>query len=160
METWLVSLLSVIGSAIVTSIVSIVISRIINRQFKKKDEAQEAFEKQKEEDRKTEIDLIIKQQIEPFKKHLKELDSAIASIENGILSGLRNDILNCYYRCLDKGYRNDYDTINMNDMFEAYTGLHGNSFIGDIMERFKSLPTKEESRNISKKENNQKVTKE
>lgn len=77
----------------------------------------------------------------------KKVDSIAKKTDlacDGVLSSLRNDILTCYYRCRDKGYRNDYDYQNIHDLFESYKGLHGNSFIQDVMNRFDELPTKEE----------------
>ena len=146
MDTWIVSVVSIAGSAIVTTIVSAVVSRVINRQFKKKDELQTQLETQRNEERKKEINEAVENGLKPLEDSIKNLDRKVGLISNGTLSTLRNDILTCYYRCLEKGYRNDYDTMNMTDMWEAYDGLHGNSFIKDVMARFKTLPTKEEFR--------------
>ncbi len=155
METWLISLLTVIGSAIVTSIVSLVSSRVINKQFKKKDEMQAAFEEQKEQKRKAEMNEIVKAELKPLTTTISELQKVIEDISEGTLSSLRNDILTCYYRCVEKGYRNDYDMTNMVDMYQAYVNLHGNSFIKDVMDRFKSLPSKEEFKEIKENKTTQ-----
>lgn len=65
-------------------------------------------------------------------------------MSEGELSSLRNDILTCYYRCREKGYRGDWDYTNIHDLYDAYKQLHGNSFIDDVMKRFEALPAKEE----------------
>lgn len=144
MENWVVSIISIVGSAIVTTVVSLVLTRVINKQFKQKDEAQEALEQRRTAERRTEIDTLIKDQLNPIKENIKTLQTSIDKIGDGTLSSLRNDILTCYYRCVEKGYRNDYDTTNLLDLNTAYKGLNGNSFISDIVTRFRALPTKEE----------------
>lgn len=155
METWLISLITLIGSAVVTSVVSIVCSRVINNQFKKKDEMQAASEEQNEQRRKAEMNEIVKAEIEPLTNNISELQKSIEYISEGTLSSLRNDILICYYRCVEKGYRNDYDMTNMVDMYHAYVTLHGNSFVKDVMDRFKSLPSKEEFKELNENKQTQ-----
>ena len=75
-------------------------------------------------------------------------------ISNGTLCSLRNTIKNCYYDCLNKGYRNDYDFENIHALFKAYKDLDGNSFIEDIMNRFDKLPSKDEYMRRKKEEEN------
>ena len=87
---------------------------------------------------------IIKAEIQPLNTQISEIINKMDCLSEGTLSSLRNDILTCYYRCREKGYRNDYDYQNIHDLFDAYAGLHGNSFICDIMKRFDKLPTKEQ----------------
>lgn len=144
MESWVTSLISIVGSAIITTVVSLVLTKIINRQFKQKHEAQEALEERRTSERRTEIDTLIKDELNPIQENIKTLQEGIDKIGEGTLSSLRNDILTCYYRCSEKGYRNDYDTTNLLDLNTAYKGLHGNSFISDVVTRFMSLPTKED----------------
>ena len=154
MESWVTSLISIVGSAIVTTVVSLVLTRVINKQFKQKHEAQEALEQRRTSERRTEIDTLIKDELNPIQENIKTLQEGIDKIGEGTLSSLRNDILTCYYRCSEKGYRNDYDTTNLLDLNTAYKGLHGNSFISDVVTRFMSLPTKEDF-----KEKDNKLTK-
>jgi len=144
MNTWIVSVVSIAGSAIVTTIVSAVVSRVINKQFKKKDALQAQLESQRTEERKKEINEAVENGLKPLEDSINKLDRKVGLISNGTLSTLRNDILTCYYRCLEKGYRNDYDTTNLLDLNKAYKDLDGNSFISDVVARFRALPTKEE----------------
>lgn len=88
---------------------------------------------------------VLQQENKPVNDKLDQLTLRLGSVENGCLSGLRNDILTCYYRCKEKGYRNDYDYQNVHHLYEAYDELHGNSFIADIMDRFDKLPVKEDT---------------
>ena len=151
MESWVTSLISIVGSAIVTTVVSLVLTRVINKQFKQKHEAQEALEQRRTSERRTEIDTLIKDELNPIQENIKTLQEGIDKIGEGTLSSLRNDILTCYYRCSEKGYRNDYDTTNLLDLNTAYKGLHGNSFISDVVTRFMSLPTKEDFKEFIEK---------
>lgn len=147
-------IIGLIGS-VISVVITTTVGILIKRWFAKRDQQEaEAAEKAKqlqalEETRKNEQ---LRQamadqcasQICAFKKELKPIITTLETIEGGTLSSLRNDILTCYYHCLEKGYRNDWDYTNIHDLFEAYEALGGNTFIADVMQRFDALPTKEE----------------
>ena len=90
-----------------------------------------------------EIRTVITEEIAPVNKKLNTISDRLEKVGNGTLSSLRNDILRCYYDCLAKGYRNDFDYENIHDLFESYENLNGNSFVADVLARFDALPTKE-----------------
>lgn len=87
---------------------------------------------------------IIAEEVKPICDKMDYINDRLEKIGNGTLSTLRNDILRCYYDCLGKGYRNDYDYENLHDLYDSYDELNGNSFVSDIMARFDALPTKEQ----------------
>lgn len=87
---------------------------------------------------------VIQEEITPLKTKIDEMDKKLGKDSNGTLCTLRNDILRCYYECLQKGYRNDFDYTNIHDLDEAYKALNGNSFVADVMHRFDLLLTEEE----------------
>ncbi len=80
----------------------------------------------------------------PLNQKMDKMGEKLDKSSEGTLCSLRNDILVCYYNCRDKGYRNNYDTINMYDLNKAYVALGGNSFVEDTMQHFENLPTEEE----------------
>ena len=90
---------------------------------------------------------VIREENEPIKETIDCIDKKLDKVSDGTLCTLRNDIKDCFYGCVDKGYRNDYDFKNIHDLYEAYSNLNGNSFIEDIMIRFDALPSKEEFTN-------------
>lgn len=161
MPTWLTIILALGGSAVISSIVGFLIARVLRQAFEKKDKEKEDEQKKqetnrelaekyrREEEMKQTIETI-KQLISPIEKKLDDMNSALIATSEGTQASLRNDILTLYYKCCDKGYRNDYDYQNAHDLYEAYTNLHGNSFIKDIMTRFDALPTKESYENKKK----------
>jgi len=110
---------------------------------KKKEKSEEAKEKREEELRKN-VRAVVVEENEPIKKSIDRIDLKIDLVSEGTLCTLRNDIKNCFYECVDKGYRNDYDYQNIHDLYDAYKKLGGNSFIEDVMYRFDKLPPKEE----------------
>lgn len=87
---------------------------------------------------------VIKEEMVDAIKKVDVISDQLIKVSDGTLSSLRNDILTCYYRCHEKGYRNDYDYQNIHDLYKAYTELHGNSFIKDVIKRFDNLLTKEQ----------------
>ena len=145
---WVVTLISVGLSAVVSGVVGYLIKRSFDKYFQKKDreeadqKAQEAElrkfrDEQTRNQRREDLNEILSKRIDPINQKLDVLS-------NGTLSSLRNDILTCYYRCREKGYRGNWDYTNIHDLYDAYVDLDGNSFVEDLMNRFDSLPAKEE----------------
>lgn len=88
---------------------------------------------------------IIKEENQSLKDSIKDLKDQITKVEGASLSTIRDAITSCYYKCVAKGYRNDYDYENVHHMYENYVELHGNSYISDIIKRFDNLQVKEET---------------
>ncbi len=151
MESWVIGLITTIIGATITTIIGVVITRNINKKFKQKDEFEE-FQKQKQdEETKTDMRHIVREELIPVREDIKGVDARISRVEDnqeilksGNIAALKNDILDAYYKCNKKGYRNDYDYQTVHTSFESYKGLGGNSFIEDVVARFDNLPTKEE----------------
>ena len=152
---WAITLISVAASAIVSGIIGYIVKRSLDRYFKKKDdEEQERIAHEQElldlreekhrQARRADLEEILSQRIDP-------INAKLDILSDGTLSSLRNDILTCYYRCREKGYRGDWDYTNIHDLYEAYKELHGNSFIDDVMKRFEALPAKEDAIKKSRK---------
>lgn len=154
MPVWLTIVLALGGSALISGIIGYFLQRTIYKKAEQRDkekEAKKAQEKlEKEELEKHRAAQSREERIEDMRELLKPISDKIDEIENkltataqGTLASLRNDILTLYYKCCEKGYRNDYDYQNIYDMYEAYKELDGNSFVADIMARFDKLPVKE-----------------
>ena len=154
MPEWLTILLALGGSALITGIVGFILQRTIYKRAEERDkkkaarEATEAAEKQELEtlrDEKIRKERIsdLQEALKPVSEKIDKIDAKLGATAEGTLASLRNDILTLYYKCCEKGYRNDYDYLNIHDMYDAYQELDGNSFISDIMDRFDRLPVKE-----------------
>lgn len=159
---WLVGILSTVWSAILTAVIPVLVKKLIYKYFDKRDEeakkreetqalANKYKEEQEKKERAVELNTMLDKKLVPINEKLDSVESNISelskqteAIGDGTLSSLRNDILTCYYRCVEKGYRNDWDYQNIHHLYESYAVLHGNSYVADVMERFDSLPTKEE----------------
>ena len=146
MEGWVQTIITVVVSALITAIISGIIGRALKKHYEEKDAEDRVLKEQEEAQRKDLIVTVLRDEIKPISDTIEKLSDKLEKIGEGTLSSLRNDILTCYYRCREKGYRNDYDFQNMHDLYEAYSGLNGNSFVADVMDRFDKLPTKEEYR--------------
>lgn len=71
---------------------------------------------------------------------IDEMHDDLKKVSVGTLASLRNDLLECYYNCKKKGYRNNDDTKNFNRMFNAYINLGGNDIIEhDVAPSFHEL---------------------
>lgn len=144
MSDWVVTIISLVGSTVITTIIGAFVKHTMTKEFNKQNRLKELEEKELEGKRKDELQKELETQLNPIKYNLEEIKEKSLLTADGTLSSLRNDILTCYYRCLEKGYRNDYDYQNIHDLYESYFKLGGNSFIKDIMNRFDHLPTKED----------------
>lgn len=145
MPSWLTIILALGGTALINGVVAFVLSRTLYKKAEKRDRDSEELEELREQRRREERKQDLKLMLNPIEVKIDNIDSKLEKVENGTLSSLRNDILTCYYRCKEKGYRNDYDYQNIHHLYEAYDELHGNSFIADIMSRFDKLPVKEDT---------------
>lgn len=154
MPTWLTIILALGGSAIISGIIGYILQRTIYKRAEEKDKLKAEQEKEIEAEKK-ELDLLrdekirqeriddIKEILKPISQKIDKIDKKLDATAEGTLASLRNDILTLYYKCCEKGYRNDYDYKNIHDMYDAYRDLDGNSFITDVMDRFDKLPVKE-----------------
>lgn len=153
-----VAITTAIG-AIITTLIGLFLTRYIKKQFKQKDEFEE-FQKQKQDEKnRTDMRHIVREELVPVREDIKGVADRVSRVEgnqeilkSGSISALKNDILDVYYKCNKKGYRNDYDYQTVHTSFESYKGLGGNSFIVDVVFRFDNLPTKEEWEKEQKQE--------
>jgi len=120
-----------------------------NIQRQKELELARFREEQHRQERKKDVLESVSEVVRPLENKIDTLTKKLDKVEEGTLSTLRNDILTCYYRCVEKGYRNDYDYQNIHHMYEAYAELHGNSYVADVMKRFDDLPVKEDVKEVS-----------
>lgn len=152
---WAYALISIGSSTAFTTIVSLIIKHYFEKALKKKeekeieqkakdDELYRLQENERRQERKADVLASVQEVITPLTEQIVSLNTKLDKVADGTLSTLRNDILNGYYKCVDKGYRNDYDYQNIHHMFDSYKELNGNSYVADVVERFDNLPTKEE----------------
>lgn len=154
MPTWLTIILALGGSALISGLIGYFLQRTIYKRAEERDKLA-AEEAEKEVAEKKELEALrdekIRQEridditriLKPLSDKIDKMDKKIDATAEGTLASLRNDILTLYYKCCEKGYRNDYDYQNIHEMYDAYKELDGNSFISDVMERFDKLPVKE-----------------
>ena len=126
MPTWLTIILALGGSAIITGIIGYILQRTIYKRAEEKDKLKAEQEKEIEEEKKELESLrdekIRKERIDDIRNILKPISDKIDKIDKkldataeGTLASLRNDILTLYYKCCEKGYRNDYDYQNIHE---------------------------------------------
>lgn len=154
MPIWLTIVLALGGSALITGVIGYILQRTIYKKAEERDKLKDE-QKEKERKEKEELEVLrdeklreerisdISNLLKPLTEKIDRIDRKLTATAEGTLASLRNDILTLYYKCCEKGYRNDYDYQNIHEMYDAYKELDGNSFITDIMKRFDDLPVKE-----------------
>ena len=169
-------IVSILISAVVTLVLSgilipictKIVSRHMTKYFDKKDEekakqdkdnAELALRRESEKAKELEdkIDSIVDNHTAPIGKELAQLTDKLAKVADGTMDTLRDRILSSYYKCLEKGYRTEYDIENVNHMNKDYLALNGNTFVSECMEKFKSIPTEKEYQIIKQREEERKA---
>lgn len=84
----------------------------------------------------------LKQETSVLSQKLSVLEDNQSKQGTALCSSIRNDIKKAYDLCKEKGYRTDWDTDNLNHLFDDYKKLGGNSFVEDLMSKFHDLPLK------------------
>ena len=175
MPLWLTIVLALGGSALISTVIGFITTRALKNIADKKDKEKAEkeqkelkdkadlekfrYQQEREERRNDTKDIVndalkgINVQLQVLNKRFDHVDSVLDIHGEANLASLRNDILNFYYLCVDKGYRSDEDYTNMDDMYKAYVKLDGNSFIEDKIKEFKKLPTKEQYKKKLKENN-------
>ena len=127
---------------------------------KREDEEAQEIEDLKHQKYMNELRAIIKEENEksvaPLRNELTTIGNKLNLVADGTLDILRERILSTYYKCLEKGYRTQYDSENIDHMHRDYAGLGGNSFIADCVKEIKELPTEVEYK--AKKKASKKTT--
>ena len=124
------------------TIVTLAITSLYNYAKNSSKKAREIRRKENQEN----VRSVVKEEIDPIKKDLGELKESFYILGDGSKASLKNDLITCFYRCRDKGFKTDDDATNFRTMLEAYHKLHGNSFIDeDVIPAFDKLPLKQNS---------------
>lgn len=155
MPDWLIALVSIASSAVVSGVIGYLIKRTLDKYFQKKDKetaekeeklvnAEKLLEEKKQEQLEQAIDKVVEKHTDPIDNDLKGIKEKLGKVADGTLDTLRDRILSCYYKCLEKGFRTQYDIDNVDHMYKDYLGLDGNTFVADCVKKFNRIPTEEE----------------
>lgn len=147
---WLVPLISVALSTMVSTVVGILLKHSFTKYFEKKDKEKAEQEENKKRLAQYEKEESEKKLIENInaivEKHTDPIDNQLKVLADGTTDMLRERILSTYYKCIDKGYRTQYDFENIEHMHQDYILLGGNSFVASCVKTIKELPSEEEYR--------------
>jgi hypothetical protein len=144
----IVSIVSLIISCLgIPTLATLLVTDIHN---KRKENSQQAKDVKKKE-LMDGVKEVVKEEIQPIKDDIKDIKLKVELSSAGTLASLRNDLLDCYYECCNKGYRTADDIKNWQDMLEAYHNLGGNSFITEINLLFSKLDSEEQHKEKMKK---------
>lgn len=91
-------------------------------------------------ERKADLKELFDEFITPMSNQVTFIAKDLEKVSSGTLASLRNDLLESYYSCKKKGYRNNDDTKNFHRMLSAYQSLGGNDIIEhDVAPSFYNL---------------------
>src|SRR5574344_2525583 len=98
------------------TIVTLAITSLYNYAKNSSKKAREIRKKENQEN----VRAVVKEEIDPIKKDLSELKESFYILGDGSKASLKNDLITCFYRCRDKGFKTDDDAANFRTMLEAY----------------------------------------
>ena len=162
MSDWVVALLTLAGSAVISTAVGFLVKRSMSKYFDKRDaeevekkrqlaEAQKILDAEKEKKLEESINRVVQAHTDPIDAELTKITDKLSKVADGTLDTLRDRILSSYYKCLEKGYRTQYDIDNVKHMHTDYLNLDGNTFVAECMEKFRNIPTEQEYKIAKKK---------
>lgn len=118
------------------------------RRNRREDQEQAEIEELKHQKYMSDLRAIIKEEnlisITPLESKLTQMESKMNILADGTTDILRERILSTYYKCMEKGFRTQYDYENIEHMHKDYMGLGGNTFVSDCVSKIKALPSEEE----------------
>ena len=146
------AVITLLLSGILIPILTAVTGRKITKYLDDKEEAKAKAKAESDEALEKTIDKIVEKHTEPIDKELSSIKDKLGKVADGTQDTLRDRILSSYYKCLEKGFRTEYDIENVNHMNRDYLALDGNTFVAECMEKFKNIPTQKEYEIIKQKE--------
>lgn len=114
--------------------------RDVQKAEEKREQDQKDAEIKRKQDQDNTTRAIFKEEIIPITTQITKIQDTLTSTSNGVLASLRNDLIQCFNCCRQKGYAELKDRQVFHDMLKAYHALGGNSYIKDISEAFDKLP--------------------
>lgn len=141
---------SLVVSGILIPVVTKIVGNRMTKYFDERDELKRLQENERQKELEKVIDNAVEQHTTPIDKELSKIVDKLSKVADGTLDTLRDRILSSYYKCLEKGYRTQYDIDNVNHMYKDYLNLDGNTFVEECMEKFKNIPTEKEFEIIKK----------
>ena len=145
---WLVGGACILLNLAVTTVLTILIKRWFSAHDEKEKKRQEEHDKlvklQKAEEQRRMEEMMNQRcdiQVQAIRTEMQPITASLNTLHESVCSGLRDDLLNNYWRCHDwQKYRTGWDTENMEDLYKSYKKLGGNSFIDHLMEEFYKIP--------------------
>ena len=151
---WVGAIIGGVVSLVVSGILIPIVTKIVGNRMTKYFDERDALKRLQENERQKEVEKVIDNAVEqhttPIDKELSKIVDKLSKVADGTLDTLRDRILSSYYKCLEKGYRTQYDIDNVNHMYKDYLNLDGNTFVEECMEKFKNIPTEKEFEIIKK----------
>lgn len=155
LPTWLqiiIAIFGLIGTVLgilgITAYISERMKHKAQRRNQQEDKELSDIENFKHQHYLNELRSIIKEEnqisVAPIIADVSRIQSQIKILADGSTDMLRERILSTYYKCMEKGYRTQYDYENVDHMHKDYIGLGGNSFVETCVAKIKALPSEEE----------------
>lgn len=139
---------TILGILGITAYVTERMKHKAQRRNIREDQEQDQIENLKHQHYLNELRSIIKEEnqisVAPIIEDVSKIKAQISILADGSIDMLRERILSTYYKCMEKGYRTQYDYENVDHMHKDYVGLGGNSFVDTCVKAIKDLPSEEE----------------
>lgn len=141
---------SIALTALISGIVTWVVTNTLNGLKERSKKNQGLRKKEYQEATKALVKDVAVEAVAPIaedqkviKVEMQDIRKDLAALKEGTQASLRNDLLKCFNHCKSQGYKTKEEMQDFIDMFKAYRGVDGNSFIMELNEEFKTIPLKD-----------------
>jgi len=128
MDTWLVTIISLIGSTALSTIVGLIIKNSVSKKMDEQKELLELRESKGHQERKQEMTEIIKAELLPVTQQLDSLSEAIKKNNAGTVTLLRESLKQSRDHLMEKGVATASEVASWHELYNTYAKLGGNNF--------------------------------
>lgn len=142
MENWLIAIISLAGSTIITTVIGLIVKRVLNRKF---NEEKELAELRAEKERQANAEVVrstVKESVEPIREKVDFISDKVDTIARGTQAVLRDRLIQLYNYCTFQGYASLEQKQNFENMYTKYHSLGQNGVMDSCYEKMMEMPDK------------------
>ena len=128
MDTWVIAVISLIGSTALSTLVGLLIKNSVAKKVDEQKELFELREKQEKLNRKQEFEEVLGEQLGPISTKLDDLSSTAKTNTRGTVTLLRESLKQARDHLLAKGIVSASEVASWHELYNTYQECGGNHF--------------------------------
>ena len=128
MDTWVIAVISLIGSTALSTLVGLLIKNSVAKKVDEQKELFELREKQEKLNRKQEFEEVLETQLGPISNKLDDLSNTAKTNTKGTVTLLRESLKQARDHLLAKGIVSASEVASWHELYNTYQECGGNHF--------------------------------